>query len=89
MTEQEIEELLEEEYDRTDEECEFGYTYDAWIEAFGIFKKYGRSALCDLCAEHDEVYAGPDFEDISIEDAIRLLQLGWTNSDAGRFVRNV
>ena len=73
-----------EEYDLTAEQQEFSYTYDAWLEAFTIFKKYAHNGrvLGDITAEHDQVFAGPDGEEeianMDDEDKERLLQLGWS-----------
>lgn len=55
---------------------------DEWIESFEIFKKYeANDGLAG--AEHDEVFAGPDPEVVSVEDTKRLEELGWNESEYG------
>jgi hypothetical protein len=58
-------------------------TYKEWAESFTIFDKYTDpdKPFGDVSAEHDEIYAGPDPEDVSIEDKERLDTLGWQEED--------
>ena len=51
--------------------------YVGWAEAFTIFAKYAEGDIDGVCAEHDEVYAGPSPSVVSDEDKRRLEALGW------------
>ena len=51
--------------------------YKSWAEAFTIFAKYDDKPYGEVAAEHDEIYAGPDPQDVSDEDLARLEVLGW------------
>lgn len=55
-------------------------TYNAWIEAFTIFSKYGSKAMLGL--DHDVIYAGGgDPSSYSEEDKKRLEELHWGYND--------
>ena len=56
------------------------YTWEAWIEVFQIFQRYGALVM-DISAEHDVIYAGPDPAKVSEEDKDRLDTLGWNSSE--------
>lgn len=59
---------------------------DRWAEAFAVFARYEcRGISC----EHDEIWAGPEAEEVTAEDRLRLEELGWTPSEAGGFHRYV
>lgn len=58
-----------------------------WIEAFTIFAKYSFDG--DVCAEHDEVWAGKDLKEIDPVDLERLAELGWLKHSAGGFRKGV
>jgi hypothetical protein len=66
---------------------EYKRTYAAWAEVFSIFAKYAPDVWGDVAAHHDEIYAGPDAEEVSEEDRARLEELGWTPNDEGGFHR--
>ena len=51
-----------------------GRTWAGYAEAFAIFAKYEGQGVC---AEHDEIDAGPDPSVVSEVDKKRLLELGW------------
>jgi hypothetical protein len=51
-------------------------TYTQWAESFAIFAKYEPKGR-DVNAQHDELWAGPDANKISVEDHERLVALGW------------
>lgn len=59
-------------------------TWKDYAEAFTIFAKYGEGNY-QTRAEHDEIWSGPDPEDVSPEDIARLEELGWTPADEGGF----
>lgn len=46
------------------------------IEAFTIFSKYSLRHQ-EIAAEHNELFAGPESEIVSVEDRQRLEELGW------------
>lgn len=54
--------------------------YLEWAEAFIIFAKYIKEHA-GVSARDDVVYAGPDPDEVSIEDKVRLETLGWTAGD--------
>lgn len=64
----------------------YGRTWAGFAEAFSIFAKYG-DGLYRVCAEHDEIFAGPDdVRLVSQEDTERLAFLGWKPAeDVGGF----
>ena len=49
--------------------------YDKFIKALEIFRKYEHDQF--ICAEHDEIYAGPDPTMMTDEDVEALEELGW------------
>jgi len=51
-------------------------TYSEWAEAFTIFAKYSDENH-PLVAEHDEIYAGHNIKQMSPQDAVLLVALGW------------
>lgn len=53
-----------------------GGNWIKYAEAFTIFAKY-ETRLGKVAAEHDEIYAGPQKDVVSEEDAKRLDELGW------------
>jgi len=55
-------------------------TYSEWAEAFTIFAKYGDENRA-VVAEHDEIWAGHDIENMSPSDAKRLKALRWEYDD--------
>lgn len=57
--------------------------YENYIKAFHIFMKYPHSAF--LSAEHDEIHAGPDPENVTDEDKAILEELGWNDYGEGSF----
>ena len=68
---------------------DFKYTLAGWSEAFAIMGKYS-DATFQVCAEHDEIFAGNeiDMESISPEDMKRMEELGWmVNESDGGFHR--
>jgi hypothetical protein len=55
-------------------------TVTEWIRAFEIFKKYTErpdEERFEVCAEHDELWAGPDPITVSDEDREELESLGY------------
>lgn len=60
--------------------------YRRFIRAFAIFATYEHTA--DVAAEHDEMWAGPDPDDVSPEHLAELEELGWHPDDC-TFHRNV
>ncbi len=66
-------------------------TWAEWAEAFAIFAKYAPacSKYNDVSAEHDEIWAGPDADEVSAEDVERLNELGWYEHEFGSFHRFV
>ncbi len=52
------------------------------IEGLIILRGYDSKAG-DFCAEHDQIWAGPelDFEDFNKEDVLKLEALGWFYDD--------
>lgn len=58
-------------------------TYEEWAESFTIFAKYvdPEKPFGDVSFEHEEMYAGPDPEDVSAQDKERLAVLGWIEKD--------
>jgi hypothetical protein len=56
-------------------------TYREFAEAFTIFARY--AGYDGVCAEHDEIWAGPDVSVVSAEDKARLAELGWTDGGEG------
>ena len=65
-------------------------TMRGWLEVFTIFAKYiDADERFNVCAEHDEIWAGPDAEVVTDEDKKRLYELGWTESREGGFRRMV
>lgn len=65
--------------------CPKSFTYEGWAEAFTIFAKCAPEVSHGVCAEHDEVLAGPDSEYVSNEDILRLAALGWHANTEGGF----
>jgi len=63
-------------------------TYSQFAEAFAIFAKYGDDDFA-VCAEHDEIFAGPDPKIVSKEDNNKLKELGWHLNDVGTFSKCV
>lgn len=61
-------------------------TYAGWAEAFKIFERYS-DGCAQVCAEHDEIFAGPDPGDVSDADRAKLAALGWLPGDHGGFRR--
>ena len=59
-----------------------GYGFDALIEAFTIFKKYGDPKWPTHC-EHDELTVCIDPSKVSEEDKARLDILGFKTSGEG------
>ena len=50
-----------------------------YAEAFSIFAKYGaEDSYCNVSAEHDELYAGPEPDIVTATDTQRLNELGWS-----------
>lgn len=60
-------------------------TYKDLIEAFTIFAKYEGENQYLPGVEHDEMWAGPNPEDVSEEDKKRLEELGWNEWDTSNF----
>ena len=61
-------------------------TFAQWIESLQIFAKYsakGLDGFANISAEHDEIFMGPDPEEVSEEDNARLEELGWMESSYG------
>lgn len=61
-------------------------TFAQWIESMKIFAKYSKDGLdtyANVHAAHDEIFMGPDPEDVSPEDNARLEELGWFESSYG------
>lgn len=59
------------------------FHYADLIEALAIFDKYAALHKPGFHAEHDEIYAGPSQDLVSVEDIHRLAHLGWTPSAEG------
>ena len=55
----------------------YEHTFDAWIEALNIAKKYDDTGFCEMGATHDTIFLPLDPEKVSPEDAARLEELGW------------
>lgn len=53
-------------------------TWAGYAEAFAIFAKYEGQGVC---AEHDEIFAGPDPSVVTEADKKRLIELGWNPSE--------
>lgn len=62
--------------------------YERMIRAFEIFNSYPGDHSANLAAEHDEMWAGPAPEDVSVDHFKELMTLGW-HADDGCFHRNV
>jgi len=61
-------------------------TWAEWSEAFSIFARYSNGGDYDeVCAEHDEIFAGPEVKKVSPADLQRLQELGWKPDDSGHF----
>lgn len=66
--------------------------YAEWIESLTIFAKYEPEGLDTVvwpCAEHDEMWMGPDPKLVSDEDKTRLAELHWTATSEDTFHRFV
>ena len=61
--------------------------YEEFSEAFTIFAKYDTDGY--ICAEHDEIFAGPNPEIVSEEDKKKLEELGWRPNDVDTFSKFV
>lgn len=60
--------------------------FDALIEAFGIFRRYGNPAFPTFC-EHDALYVCVDYSEVSDADKARLETLGFSlNPDDDGFM---
>jgi len=57
-------------------------TYEEWAESFKIFAQYEPKGNA-VAAEHDELWAGPDWGRMNVADRQRLEEIGWTPSDEG------
>jgi hypothetical protein len=58
--------------------------YDEIIEALTILKKYPHGGW--VVAEHDEIFVGEGVADkVSVEDKVRLEELGFVVNDFGGF----
>jgi hypothetical protein len=53
-----------------------------------IIKYVGAGTYC-VCTEHDQIWAGDDDMKITHEDRIKLLALGWFESDEGGWSAHV
>jgi hypothetical protein len=62
-------------------------SYEGWAEVFSIFSKYYANA--QVCCEHDQIWAGPESDQVSEDDLKRLGELGWWPSPEGGFTRYV
>lgn len=69
------------------EGIEIRRSYEGWAEVFTIFAKYVANA--QVACEHDQIWAGPDADQVSAADCQRLEELGWTLSAEGGFTRFV
>lgn len=56
-------------------------TWDKWIKAFEIFKKYGPESFYNF--KHEEAYFGPrtDASEMADEDVKKLEELGFMVSE--------
>lgn len=69
------------------EGVEIHRSYEGWAEVFMIFSKYLANA--QVVCEHDQIWAGPEADQVSAEDRKRLEALGWDPSNEGGFTRFV
>lgn len=57
-------------------------SYKGFAEAFTIFAKYCDEKVCQVFAEHDEIFA-TNVDGVSEEDRKRLKELGWERFEQG------
>lgn len=63
-------------------------TYEEYSKAFLIFAKY--EGIQDVSAEHDVIYAGPNPEEVSLQDKLALEDLHWfADTEYACFMRYV